>query len=75
MSKVQKISRTCPFCGDNYELVMSNDEMRGMREWQSGALIQDALGFMSHSKRECLKTGMCLRCQDVIFGGDGYENI
>ena len=61
------VSRTCPFCGQVTELMVP---ARGLRLWQAGELIQNALPDLSLTERETLISGMCAGCQDSFFSDE-----
>ena len=56
---------TCPICGATYEVAVPAD---GYMAWQNGELIQNAMPTLSADERECLISGLCLDCQNDIFG-------
>jgi len=43
---------------------------RDLQEWRDGALIQEALPYLSASERELLISGTCDDCWKEIFGED-----
>lgn len=55
-------------CCHNHNLIPvdRNDFMR----WKNGALIQNALGYLSVDERELLISQTCPGCWDRMFGGD-----
>jgi hypothetical protein len=59
-----KVSAMCPFCESvNVVEVQEQD----YRAWEAGAYVQDAFPYLSPSKREVLKTGICEGCWDEVF--------
>ena len=38
--------------------------------WQNGALIQDAMPYLSADEREILISGICGECFDNMFAGE-----
>ena len=65
------ITTTCPFCGkENYVEVDFDDFMN----WtENNVLIQDAFPYLSADERELIKTGICSKCWDDMFGNEGEE--
>lgn len=59
------LTKTCPFCGKTTRIEV--DET-AFANWQNGMLIQDALPMTTATEREVIKTGMCVACQNMIFG-------
>lgn len=60
-----RITTACPFCGKVTTLNVPAD---GFMAWQNGSLVQSAFPDMSAEDREVLISGMCIDCQDSIFG-------
>lgn len=60
-----KVKTRCPIC-DKVTIVTADSE--DIRRYESGALIQDAFPTLSASEREMLKTGICPKCWDDMFG-------
>ena len=62
----------CPFCGKKVEVEVEESQYIA---WLNGALVQDAFPTMSATNREILLTGMCPKCQDMIFSsGDEHDD-
>ena len=56
----------CPFCGNEWNIeVFEKDYIA----WQNGELAQRAFPYLSADEREMLISGMCVKCQEKIFGG------
>lgn len=55
----------CPLCGA--ETVVPVDS-EAVKEWDQGALIQDAMPDLTAEQREALLTGICTPCWDKSFG-------
>ena len=64
---MKRVIRTCPFCQKKSSVIMPEAEYT---LWQKGIKIQEAMPEQSASVREILMTGICLNCQDSIFGTD-----
>ena len=60
-----RITTVCPFCGKVTVLDVPAD---GFMAWQNGSLVQNAFPDLSAEQREVLISGMCIDCQDSIFG-------
>jgi hypothetical protein len=41
---------------------------KALTEWRNNINIQIAFPFLSATDREWLMTGLCAKCQDVMFG-------
>ena len=55
---------TCKRCRKDFIVTAeTNDE----RDWKNGALIQDALHYLSADDRELLMSGICGTCFDRMF--------
>lgn len=59
------ITTACPFCGKVTVLVVPADDFMA---WQNGSLVQNVFPYLSAEDREVLISGMCIDCQDSIFG-------
>lgn len=74
-----KVPCTCPMCKQTQDIEVDADAYDA---WQGGELIQNAFPDLSPDEREALKTGICGKCWDEMFGGpedfedeDEYEEI
>jgi uncharacterized Zn finger protein (UPF0148 family) len=65
------ITNVCPFCGKEHNVEVSES---AFYEWQSGALIQNAMPTLSATEREQLISHICPTCQDKLFGEDPEED-
>lgn len=65
-------SGTCPFCGEDNRVSVTEKEMTGIEKWRGpmsgGPNIQEVMPLLSPAKREILISGMCLSCQKEMFG-------
>lgn len=62
-------SGTCPFCKKDNRVEVTPEELKGLDKWNKGeGSIQTVMPNLSASKREILMTGICMSCQDKIFG-------
>lgn len=61
----------CPFCG--YVSAVCADAM-DYADWKMGGLAQNCFPYLSASEREILISGLCLECQDDVFGSDEDED-
>ena len=69
MSKVV-LEIECVMC--NQSIIMEVSE-EGLKKWQQGELIQDALPELTDDEREMLMSGICPTCWDKIFS-DEWED-
>ena len=58
---------TCQFCKVDH--VVMADHM-DVANWENGALIQDAMPYLSADDRELLISGTCGACFDKMFPPD-----
>lgn len=59
------VKQTCPMCGKAHSVTVNSDDYN---KWASGStLIQDAMPRLSDTEREQLLSGLCPRCQDIVF--------
>ena len=59
------IETVCPFCGKEGEVKV---KMNDWLNYVNGALVQNAFPYLNASEREQITSGMCLDCQNKIFG-------
>ena len=62
-----EFGRTCRYCQVDH-IVMA-DQM-DVANWENGALIQDALPYLSDDERELFISGTCGACYDKMFPPD-----
>ena len=63
------ITRKCPMCGSITEIEVDDNLKSAIDRYNSGiGYIQDIP--LSASEREFIKTGFCMECQEILFGGD-----
>ena len=55
----------CPCCGKEHSVVVQNEDLI---KWQTGTLAQKAFPYLSTAEKEQLISGLCLKCQEDIFG-------
>jgi len=60
-------STTCPICGESQDIVAT---VVDLERWDNGALIQDALSYLSADQREALISGICAECWAKMDEGD-----
>lgn len=64
------IVKRCPMMAPGCAIQQAIDvDEESFREWQSGALIQNAFPNLNAEERETLITGICPSCWDQVFGG------
>lgn len=66
-----KVYKRCPFCGDDSEITLTEDQYERLKKYErGGGYIQEILSDLNAVEREFLKTGMCLDCQGMTFGNN-----
>ena len=66
-----EFGRTCQFCQVDH-IVMA-DQM-DVANWENGALIQDAMPYLSADERELFISGTCGACFDKMFSPDSEND-
>ena len=61
----------CPFCGHVSVLGVSKEDYFA---WRSGELAQNCFSYLDPSEREIIISGICLKCQDDVFGSDDDDD-
>lgn len=61
-----RVINTCPMCGEKHEVWVN--QLDYSRWERNGVLIQDAFPYLTADEREIIKTGICGRCWDELFG-------
>lgn len=61
--QVTRLTCKCPWCGRIQEIAVRTEDLI---RWDKGALIQDALPYLTKSQREALITGICDPCWDTL---------
>lgn len=65
----EKIKRTCPMCGKEHALTLTEEEKARYEMYRMGfGNIQDMLPGLGAVEREFIITGYCHKCQSRIFG-------
>ena len=59
------IQTECPICLETDQMSVDKE---CYEKWKGGELVQNAFPGTSAEFRETLITGMCMACQDQIFG-------
>jgi len=70
MMATEKLAIECIKCGDVHILLVNEEDLA---TWKAGALIQNAMPYLSADEREILISGICGRCFGAMFGDD-YED-
>ena len=65
MNDMVIITITCPFCGNEHEVKVSESDYY---DWEGGKLAQSAFPYLSATEREQLISHMCPSCQADLFG-------
>lgn len=60
----------CPFCGEIHFVEVLENELDA---YNRGALVQVAFSNLTGTEREQIISGICPKCQDLIFWGGGDE--
>ena len=68
MKKNLTITIQCPFCGEYHEVDVNE---AAYDNWRTGELIQNAMPDLTPTQREQLISGLCIKCQEKIFGIGG----
>ena len=61
---------SCPFCHKTSDVHLP---IEGFLAWRAGALVQKAFPKLEIEIRETLISGMCVSCQNMIFGEDDED--
>jgi hypothetical protein len=64
------IENNCPICGAVHTVTLAYSRYRYMIKRNMN--IQDAFPELSPAEREQLISGLCLKCQEYVFGGDEF---
>jgi len=59
------IQAQCIRCKDTHVLMVNKNDLK---RWESGALIQDAMPYLTPDERELLISGICGTCFEQLFG-------
>lgn len=59
------LKKTCPFCNTENEIHLPPNDLA---RWLAGELIQNVMWYLSPDKREFVISGICIDCQNKIFG-------
>ena len=57
----------CIKCAEAQHITVGNADLDS---WENGALIQDAMPYLSADEREILISGICGECFDDMFAGE-----
>ena len=57
----------CLKCAEAQQITVGNADLDS---WENGALIQDAMPYLSADEREILISGICGECFDNMFAGE-----
>ena len=58
---------TCRVCLNQVEMQVHIEDVTA---WENGALIQNAMPYLTPGEREVLISGTCEPCFDRMFGGE-----
>ena len=61
---MRTVTKKCTQCNQSIALTAPESEWKA---WESGVLIQRALGSLNDGQRELLISGMCEKCFDALF--------
>lgn len=61
------ITRTCPICGEETSIEVTNTEtLKQIARWERGEIYLQDIPLPA-SEREFIKTGYCMECQEILF--------
>lgn len=59
----------CPSCANDYGLPLDEEQMTRLYEYEHGhGYIQEMFKELNAVEREFIKTGLCPKCQELLFG-------
>ena len=64
MMHTVRVQAQCARCGKYSHVDVYEHQYE---EWQDGALIQDVMPNLTTEEHEILATGLCVKCQNLIF--------
>ena len=74
--KVEVETRKCYHCGKNGYIIMSQqDYIKGARDYQNGAFVQDAFPNLTIDQREQIISGTHPECWIALFGNGESQSI
>lgn len=59
------VNINCRVCGITYNLMISTEDLKN---YENGALVQDAFPYLSADERELIISQTCGSCFDKMFG-------
>lgn len=65
------VGNRCPMCQKMNQVEVYKADFE---KWQNGELIQVAMPYLSADDREIIKTGVCPKCWDRMFGIEPEED-
>ena len=67
-----EVSQACEMCGRESYIRLTDEELGAFKDYlMGGLLIQECLPTLNKCEREFLKSGCCIKCQELLFG-NGY---
>ena len=67
-----EVKQECGICGQETRIKLTEDELEAYKDYLAGGLlIQECLPTLNRVEREFLKSGYCVKCQELLFG-NGY---
>lgn len=63
--KFVAICKRCPKCHQIHGVVVFKQDYI---DWAEGGLIQNCFPYLTANQRELVKTGICEKCWELIFG-------
>ena len=59
----------CPMCNKGHYIELNEEQSLKLSQYRNGdGYIQELFSELNPCEREFIKTGMCLNCQEMIFG-------
>lgn len=69
MKYVKTIIKTCPMCGTNHYMRLTESQAEQWSDYVCyGGLVQNKMPDINKFGREFIKSGYCLSCQEALFG-------
>lgn len=69
-----KIVKNC-CCGNVESIDLTAEEYQNYKKWRAGEIYIQDIGGLTPCEREFLKTGLCRKCQKMIFNNNQTNRI
>ena len=71
-----EVEQSCGICGHNTRIKLSEDELEAYKDYlKRHLLIQDCLPALNRVEREFLKSGYCVKCQELLFNNGNTKRL